>query len=129
MLRLAAISDLSDNYFSGPLPSFLRQVKQVNADSNYFSGSAAALPCSDLFSVNGNCLSSVPSQCGGPAAQKTPAECSKFCGTGAAGGACSGKGVCVPDMQKMLSSHAFVPVCKCAAGFLPTQNKLGCVKK
>ncbi|CAI5955468.1 unnamed protein product [Closterium sp. NIES-65] len=120
--------DLSSNYLSGPLPAFLQRVKKVNAADNYFSGSASSLPCSDDFSVTGNCLSSVPSKCGGTAGQKTTQECNKFCGTATATGACSGKGVCVLDVAQLLKTQAYVPMCKCQSGYWASHQKLRCSK-
>ncbi|CAI5518991.1 unnamed protein product [Closterium sp. Naga37s-1] len=121
-------SDLSGNYLSGPIPAFLQRVKKVNAADNYFSGSASSLPCSDDFSVTGNCLSSVPSKCGGTAGQKTTQECNKFCGSAMAAGACSGKGVCVLDVAQLLNTQAYVPMCKCQSGYWASHQKLRCSK-
>ncbi|CAI5955474.1 unnamed protein product [Closterium sp. NIES-65] len=122
------LSDLSGNYFSGPIPAFLQRVKKVNAADNYFSGSASSLPCSDDFSVTGNCLSSVPSKCGGTAGQKTTEECNKFCGTATATGACSGKGMCVLDVAQLLKTQAYVPMCKCQSGYWASHQKMRCSK-
>ncbi|CAI5497576.1 unnamed protein product [Closterium sp. Naga37s-1] len=122
-LKQLTLIDLSSNYFSGPIPAFLQRVKKVNAADNYFSGSASSLPCSDDFSLGGNCLVSVSPKCGESAAQKSAAECNKFCGTATATGACSGKGVCVMDVDQSLGSQAFVPACKCQAGFWASHKK------
>ncbi|CAI5971703.1 unnamed protein product [Closterium sp. NIES-64] len=127
-LKQLTFIDLSGNYFSGPIPAFLQRVKKVNAADNYFSGSASSLPCSDDFSVTGNCLSSVPSKCGGTAGQKTTEECNKFCGTATATGACSGKGMCVLDVAQLLKTQAYVPMCKCQSGYWASHQKMRCSK-
>ncbi|CAI7884488.1 unnamed protein product [Closterium sp. NIES-53] len=127
-LKQLTLIDLSGNYLSGPIPAFLQRVKKVNAADNYFSGSASSLPCSDDFSITGNCLSSVPSKCGGTAGQKSTKECNKFCGTATATGACSGKGVCVLDVDKLLNTQASVPMCKCQSGYWASHQKLRCSK-
>ncbi|CAI5518992.1 unnamed protein product [Closterium sp. Naga37s-1] len=126
-------SDLSGNYFSGPIPAFLQQVQKVNAEDNYFSGSASSLSCSDdfsgsAFSLGGNCLSSVPPNCGESAAQKSAAECNKFCGTATAAGACSGKGVCVMGVDESRGTKEFVPMCRCQAGYWASHQKQRCSK-
>ncbi|CAI5499374.1 unnamed protein product [Closterium sp. Naga37s-1] len=132
-LNMTHKNDLSGNYFSGPIPAFLHQVQKFNAADNYFSGSASSLPCSDdfsgsAFSLGGNCLSSVPPNCGEPAAQKSAAECNKFCGSATATGACSGKGVCVMAVDESRGTKEFVPMCKCQAGYWASHQKLRCSK-
>ncbi|GJP35519.1 hypothetical protein CLOM_g20029, partial [Closterium sp. NIES-68] len=125
-LKKLTLIDLADKFFSGPVPSFLLRVPVVSMGGNYFSGSATALPCADHFTLVGNCLSAGPTKCGGPAAQKTTAECNKFCGTAMAAGACSGKGVCMPDVEKIPSADAFAPICKCEKGYWASHKKLRC---
>lgn len=93
---------LNNNYFTGVFPQYNRTrastvFSQTSIDNNFFYGPAPTAVC-QIQTLSGNCFSGAPvSPC--DIANRSPEECSAFCGLNSTSPACSGLGTCVPNAE------------------------------
>ncbi|CAI7778375.1 unnamed protein product [Closterium sp. NIES-53] len=132
--------NISFNFFSGPMPNlgFMggEEEPPVDVRGNYFWGNPEFIMSNgkvcpeegqedpdsgdDEYLAALNCLGN--SATCNMKQQRTAAACSRFCGTSATNGPCSGHGVCVPAGKGQFK-------CRCASGYKPVQGKpYECVK-